>query len=75
MGAMRSKDGFLRTDQSAALYEIVTLKISTEHAQTLPYGSTPLFMLFGYLHSAKPLVCEANQSVSARFYETGLNGF
>jgi hypothetical protein len=43
-----------------------TPKISTECAQTLPYGSTPLSTLNDYLHSAKPLVCEVNQSAFRR---------
>jgi len=50
---------FLHTDQSAALLR--ALKIAIDSAQTLPFGSTPLFTVIDHLHSAKPLVCEVNQ--------------
>ena len=39
-----------------------TPKIPIAYAQTLPYGSTSLFVCFGHLHSARPMVCEVNQS-------------
>jgi len=50
MGAVRSENGSLHTDQSAALLR--ARKIPIEHAQTPPYGSTPLFMFFGHPHAA-----------------------
>jgi len=64
-GAVRSKDGFLHTDQSAALLR--ALKIYHYTSADAPLSrSTPLFWYIDYLHTAKPLVCEVNQSVLRR---------
>jgi len=53
-GAVRSKDGFLpRSNAVLAVVKTASLKIAIDSAQTLPYGSTPLFTVIGYLHSAK----------------------
>ena len=55
---MRSKDGFLPAVECGALLR--ALKISTRHAQTLPYGSTPSLMSFGL-----PSLCKAVSTVKS----------
>ena len=45
----------------------VRRRFTISNAQTPPYGSTPLFIAIGHLHSALPMVCEVNQPSSDGF--------